>query len=132
MFRLRRRLRDFLLGLAGGWAVACQPTPSEMPPLAPRPEPTQPNAAPIPGAPDPIQPTPGPGPVLPAQDAGVSNVPPVPGAFIAERVQASDAGVDGSTRVVFDAAPDAQSPLPPLPDGGVPAVDAGPARKPSR
>jgi hypothetical protein len=124
MFRLRRRLRDLILGLAGSWTVACQPTPSEMPPLAPRPEPIQPNAAPIPGAADPIQSSPGPGPALPPQDAGVSIVPPVPGAFIAERAQARDAG----TRIVFDAAPDARSTLPPLLDGGVPRLDGGLAR----
>lgn len=140
MLRLRRKLRDFLLGLAGGLAVACQPTPGEMPPLAPRPEPTQPGPGPVvPGVPDPIDPT-SPGPTIPSADAGVPAIPPGPAAFIqevrdpevrAERVQASDAGVaDGSTRVVFDAAPDAPSPLPPIPDGGVPKVDAGPARKP--
>ena len=127
MLRLRRKLRDFLLGLAGGFAVACQPTPGEMPPLAPRPEPTQPAPGPaVPGVPDPIEPT-SPGPTFPSADGGVPAVPPPPGpAFIAERVQASDAGVsDGGARIVFDAAPDAPSSLPPLPDGGVPKVDGG-------
>ena len=80
----------------------------------------------MPGVPDPIEPTsPGPGPTFPSADAGVPAVPPGP-AFIAERAQARDAGVDGGTRIVFDAAPDAPSPLPPIPDGGIPKLDANP------
>ncbi|MEJ7599129.1 MAG: hypothetical protein WKG01_14570 [Kofleriaceae bacterium] len=124
MVRLRRSLRDLSLVLAAGCAGACKATPSEMPPLAPRPEPTEPSSdpSPVPGVPDPIEPS-SPGPAMPG-GSGAPAVPPGP-AFIDHRPPAptppvrTDAGIaDGG--IVLDARPDASSPLPPLPDGGLP------------
>jgi hypothetical protein len=100
--QLRRKIRLALAGLFGGYALACSPSPGEMPPLAPRPEPTQP----LPGAPDPLAPK------VPTQfppsDAGTPpGAPPPISAPGFHATHAVDAGVDGE--------------LPPIPDGGVPA-----------
>jgi hypothetical protein len=112
--------------------AACGPTkPSEIPPLAPRPDPGLPlEPVRVPGVPDPEKPsTPGPSlePVYPARDAGLGAAPePIADPFrgIGSSIDPPrrDAGLDGPTPPDAPLPPDAPPPplLPPIPDGGVP------------
>ena len=98
-------------GLVGATMAACGGrSPGEMPPVAPQPEPVRPNAMPMTGAVSARAPAAQPSPVYQAaadsQAVGDQPAPAPPSGGAALDAGVSDSG---------------DAPLPPLPDGDVPA-----------
>lgn len=110
-----------------GVALACRAaSPSEAPPLAPRPEPVQPNANPVPSVPDPGLPgPPGPAPThVDAQPASPLPITPPP--------EAKPTSIRELRTELHAGAYPAQNPVPvdgggynPIPQDSPPALDAG-------